>query len=287
MLPARDLALILVVVLAWGSNFSAMRLALDELPPLLFVALRFAILLPLIAFLPRPQVSWSAIAGVALLINCGQFGFLFSAMSAGLSAGMASLLLQMQAPLTILLAALVFKERVTLRQILGLAIALSGLALIASALGGNVPLLGLALVLCGALCWAGGNLILRRLPGVSMLALFAWASLLAWPPMLALSFAAEGTDGLQVIATLTLQGWAAVIYVAMISTVIGYALWGTLLSRHPAAQITPFALLIPVVGIATAALILGERITPREAIGALAILGGLAIAMTRSRSGNA
>ena len=201
-LPPRDLALIAVVVLAWGSNFSAMRLALDALPPLLFVALRFAILLPLLALFPRRPAPWAALAGVALLINCGQFGFLFSAIELGLSAGMASLLIQMQAPMTIVLAALVYGETVSLRQALGLALALAGLAWIAIGETGAVPGIGLALVLIAALSWAGGNLILRRLPGVAMLPLFAWASLLAWPPMLVLSLIVEDPSALSTIAAM-------------------------------------------------------------------------------------
>ena len=276
-LPPRDLALIAVVVLAWGSNFSAMRLALDALPPLLFVALRFAILLPLLALFPRRPAPWAALAGVALLINCGQFGFLFSAIELGLSAGMASLLIQMQAPMTIVLAALVYGETVSLRQALGLALALAGLAWIAIGETGAVPGIGLALVLIAALSWAGGNLILRRLPGVAMLPLFAWASLLAWPPMLVLSLIVEDPSALSTIAAMGARDWAAVIYVAILSTVVGYALWGSLLARHPAVRITPFALLIPVVGIVTAAIVLGERPGPAELAGGAIILAGIAI----------
>ena len=125
-LPPRDLARIALVVLAWGSNFTAMKLALEELPPALFVGLRFAILLPLLAVLPRPRASWRQILGVGLFINTGQFLLLFSGMAAGMSAGLAALILQAQAPLTILLAVFVFSERTTQRQILGIALAATG-----------------------------------------------------------------------------------------------------------------------------------------------------------------
>lgn len=282
MMPPRDLMLVAIVILAWGSNFSAMKLALEELPPLLFVALRFAILIPLIPFFPRPA-GWPAILAIGALINMGQFGFLFSAMEADVTAGLASLILQSQAPLTILLAWLVFGERVTWVQALGIALAVCGLAGFGMASGGNITGLGLGLILCGALCWACGNLVFRRLSGVDMLALFLWASLVPPLPMLAASVMTETATPLADILSLSLRGWGAVVYVAMISTVLGYSIWGTLLSRHPAALVTPFALLIPVVGLATAAIVLGERVTGAEALSGVVVLAGLALAVLGPR----
>jgi O-acetylserine/cysteine efflux transporter len=278
LIGGRDLALVLLVVLAWGSNFSAMKIALEELPPLLFVGLRFAILIPLIAFFPRPA-GWLPIIAIGTFINSGQFAFLFSAMEADVTAGLASLILQSQAPITIILAAVFFGERVRLMQGLGIALACTGLALFGVAGGGNVTPIGLTLVLIGALSWSCGNLVLRRQSGVNMTALFIWASLVPPVPMLALSFAAEGPAPFATIAAMSLQGWLAVAYVAFISTVLGFSIWGALLSRHPAAVITPFALLIPVVGLSTAALVLGETVTRGEAIAALVVLAGLALSV--------
>ncbi|WJY21162.1 EamA family transporter [Fontisubflavum oceani] len=282
-MPPRDLLLVAVVILAWGSNFTAMKLALDELPPFLFVGLRFLILLPLLALLPRPQIPWWKIIAVGVLINMGQFAFLFAAMRADVTAGLASLLLQAQAPLTILLSALFLGERVRGIQAFGIAVAVLGLVIFGLGAGGNLTQIGLALVLCGALCWASGNLVLKGLGGVAMLPLFIWASLIPPLPMFALSFAVEGPDPVATVATLSAEGWAAVIYVALISTVLGYSLWGALLARHKAADVTPFALLIPVVGIGTAAWVLGERLTPVEILGAVVIMVGLAFSVLGPR----
>lgn len=281
-MPPRDIALALVVVLAWGSNFVAMKLAMETLPPLLFVGLRFAILIPLIPFFPRPA-SWAAILAIGTLINMGQFAFLFSAMESDVTAGLASLLLQAQAPITIVLAALVYGERVSLIQGLGIGLAVLGLILFGLSAGGNVTLIGLGLLLCGSLSWACGNLVLRRLGGVQMVALFVWASLVPPLPMLGLSVWLEGPTPFATIAALDLRGWLAVLYVTVFSTLLGYALWGTLLSRHPAAQVTPFALLIPVVGLISAALLLGESITTVEAVAGAIILVGLVLAVLGPR----
>ena len=276
-MPPRDIGLIALVILAWGSNFTAMKLALEEVPPLLMVGLRFAILVPLIAVLKRPALPWSRILAVGALINMGQFAFLFAALNAEASAGLASLLIQMQAPLTIALSFLVFGERIRPLQIAGLALALAGLGVFAASSGGNVTGLGLALLLMAALSWACGNLVLKRVGRVDTLALFIWASLVPPLPMLALSVAVEGPAPFATIAAMSAQGWLAVIYVALASTVLGYSIWGALLARHPAALVTPFALLIPVVGVSIAALVLGESLTPRDAIGGAIILAGLAL----------
>lgn len=281
-MPPRDLALVLCVILAWGSNFTAMKMVLEELPPLLFVGLRFAILIPLIALFPRPA-SWRAIIAIGVLVNMCQFGFLFMAMRADVTAGLASLILQSQAPLTIILAALVYGERVSWPQVAGIALACVGLAGFGIAGGGNITLIGLALVLCGALSWAFGNLVFRRLPGVNMAALFIWSSLVPPLPMLGLSWLYEGPAPFATIAAMSLTGWAGVVYVAVISTIIGYSIWGGLLSRHPAAMVTPFALGIPVVGILTAWLVLGETLVALEAVSGLVILAGIALAVLGPR----
>lgn len=281
-LPPRDLALVMCVILAWGSNFTAMKMVLEELPPLLFVSLRFAILIPLIALFPRPA-SWKAIVGVGILVNTGQFGFLFVAMRADITAGLASLILQSQAPLTILLAAIFFKERVSWVQIVGVMMACAGLAGFGLSGGGNITLIGLGLVLCGALSWACGNLVFRRLPGVNMAALFIWASLIPPLPMLGLSVVMEGPAPFATIAAMGIGGWAGVFYVAIISTLIGYSIWGSLLSRHPAAMVTPFALGIPIVGIFTAWAVLGETVNGAEAFSGVIILLGITVAVLGPR----
>jgi len=202
MIPPRDLLLVAVVILAWGSNFSAMKLALEEVPPLLFVGLRFAILIPLIAVFRRPA-GWPAILAVGALINMGQFAFLFSGLAAGSSAGLASLIIQSQVPITILLAWAVYGERVTVIQILGIGLAALGLAGFGLASGGNITIAGLVLILCGAASWAAGNLVLRRLPGTDMLALFLWASLVPPLPMLGLSMLTETAAPLAAIAAIS------------------------------------------------------------------------------------
>lgn len=280
-MPPRDLVLIGLVVLAWGSNFTAMKLALDQVPPFLFVGLRFAVLLPLLAVLKRPAVAWWKIVAVGALINMGQFAFLFAALDGHATAGLASLLIQTQVPLTILMSVLIFGERLRAMQAAGVLVAMAGLGVFALSAGGNVTLTGLGLIVVAALCWALGNLVLRRMGPVNTLALFVWASLVPPLPMLALSALIEGPAPFATLTAMTPQGWGAVLYVALASTALGYSLWGALLARHPASTVTPFALLIPVVGVAVSGLVLGERPGPSDWLGGAVILAGLAMIQIR------
>ena len=280
-MPPRDLVLIGLEVLAWGSNFTAMKLALDQVPPFLFVGLRFAVLLPLLAVLKRPAVAWWKIVAVGALINMGQFAFLFAALDGHATAGLASLLIQTQVPLTILMAVLIFGERLRAMQAAGVMVAMAGLGVFALSAGGNVTLTGLGLIVVAALCWALGNLVLRRMGPVNTLALFVWASLVPPLPMLALSALIEGPAPFATLTAMTPQGWGAVLYVALASTALGYSLWGALLARHPASTVTPFALLIPVVGVAVSGLVLGERPGPSDWLGGAVILAGLAMIQIR------
>jgi O-acetylserine/cysteine efflux transporter len=256
-----------------------MKIALEELPPLLFVGLRFAILIPLIAFFPRPA-GWLPILAIGTFINSGQFAFLFSAMEADVTAGLASLILQSQAPITIILAAVFFGERVRLMQGLGIALACTGLALFGVAGGGNVTPIGLTLVLIGALSWSCGNLVLRRQTGVNMTALFIWASLVPPLPMLGLSMAGRGSCPLRhhrgdVAAGLARGGLRG----------LHLHRAGLLdLGRAPVAAPGrgDHALRAPDPGRGpqrTAALVLGETVTRGEAIAALVVLAGLALSV--------
>ncbi len=282
-MPPRDIALVLIVVLAFGSNFTAMKFVLAELPPYLFTALRTGILLPLLLVLPKPNVSWVKLLAIGGFIHLGQFGLLFTALQADATAGLASLLIQAQVPFTILLAALIYGERVRVLQIFGIGISFAGLGIFALTAGGNLTLLGLALILAGALSWTCGNLVLRRTPSTAPLALVVWAGCVPVLPMLGLSIVFETQDPLGVLVNVSLRGWLSLLYVSLASVVVGYSLWGVLLSRHTAANVTPFALLIPVIGMGTAALVLGERLSVLEFAGTCVVLVGLALAVLGPR----
>lgn len=273
------LLLALSVVFVWGTNFVVIRWGLDGLPPFLFATLRFAFsALPWLFFIRRPAVPWHKLAAFGVLLGVGQFALLFLAMRADISPGLASLVIQVQVFFTIGLSLITLGERVRGFQLVGLVLAVAGLAVIASHLDATLTVKGLALILAAAFFWACANMVVKTVGKVDMLGFMVWTSLFAVPPLLALSLWLEGP---QIIATSVLQAgagvWACVLWQAIGNTLFGYGAWNWLLSRYPAATVTPMALLVPVFGLGASALSLGEPL-PAWKLGAGAlVLCGLVV----------
>jgi len=275
----RDALLALAIVFVWGTNFVVIRLGLNALPPLFFATLRFVfVFAPAFLFLPRPKVAWSNLAFYGVCIGLFQFGLLFIAMKGHISPGLASLVVQMQVFFTIGLAMWRTGERLKSHQIAAFALAIAGMGVIAAHNGQGTTILGVALVLAAAMGWALGNQASREAGRVNMLAYVVWAAMFAVPPLLVLSLLLEGPAAIaQGVSHATAITWAAVLWQSVGNTMFGYACWGWLLSRYPAATVAPMSLLVPVFGFAASATILGEPL-PLWKIGAtLLIMGGLAI----------
>ena len=277
----REILLALFVVVAWGVNFVIIEVGLGAMPPLLLAALRFAVAALPAIFIPRPAVPWPRFIFIGLVLFTGQFGLLFLSMKVGMPAGLASVVIQSQAFLTGPIAALVLGEKISPRQMGGTAIAFLGLAAIATtAGGGGVTLIGLLLSLGAALCWAVGNVALRGAGKVDMFAMVTWLSIVPPLPLLALSYLFEGPQAIE--AAFLHMGWigvGAVAYIAIVSTNIGYGMWAYLLKLYPAAQVAPFSLLVPIVGIISAALLLGEQFGPVRLAGMVLVFAGLIVAV--------
>jgi O-acetylserine/cysteine efflux transporter len=269
-----------VVLLVWGVNFVVIQVGLRGVPPMLLGALRFLLAaFPAVLLVPRPRLPLRWLLAYGATIGLGQFAFLFSAMHVGMPAGLASLVLQAQAFFTLLFAAVFLGERWRLHNLAGLLLAAFGLALIGAAGGqARVPPLGFALTLCAAACWAAGNVVTKAAGPVELLGLVVWGALVPPLPFLGLSLALEGRE--RIAAALAgLDGAAlfAIAYLAFGATLVGYTLWGRLLSRHPTHRIAPLSLLVPVVGLASAALLLGEGLSARQALGGALVMGGLLV----------
>lgn len=279
----KDLLLALVVVVAWGVNFVVIKVGLHGVPPMLLGALRFTLAaFPAVLFVKRPRMPLRWLLAYGATISLGQFAFLFSAMYVGMPAGLASLVLQAQAFFTLGFAALFLGERMRAQNVVGLLIAAAGLAVIAlhASAGGAQPMTiaGFVLTLCAASMWALGNIVTKKVGKVDLVGLVVWGSLVPPLPFLVLSYFFEGPreivgalDHIDAISVF------AVIYLAFIATLLGYGLWSRLLSRYPASQVAPFSLLVPIVGLAAAALLLDEHLSAAQVGGAALVMGGLAV----------
>ena len=278
-IPFRHLLLAVAVVAVWGTNFVVIKVALGHLPPLLFAALRFTLaLLPAAFFLPRPRVGWRNLALYGLLIGVGQFGLLYIAIDGHISPGLASLVIQLQVFFTIAISMRSTGERVQPMQWFALSLATAGIGIIAMHTDGSTTVAGLALVIGAAMAWAGGNIAAKQAGRVNMLSYVVWSSAFSIVPLAALSIAFEGPQaiaaGLRDADTAT---WMAVAWQAWGNSLFGYAAWGWLLARHPSATITPMALLVPIFGMASSALLLAEPMPAWKLAAAVLVMAGLAL----------
>ena len=286
-LPLKHLLLVIVVVAVWGTNFVVIHEGLKRFPPLFFATLRFAFsAFPAMIFLAKPTVSWRSITAYGFLIGGGQFGLLYVAMNGHIAPGLASLVIQMQVPFTIALSVVFLGERLRLRQFATFILCGLGLIAVGREIHGSATILGLALVLCAAGSWAAANILIKKLRAVNMLSFIVWSSAAAVPALLVLSAIIEGPHAIgESVRTASPSDWATVIWQSVGNTLFGFAAWSWLLARHPASSITPAAVLVPVFGLGSAALLLSEPMPILKVVGALLIILGvgadLALALRR------
>jgi O-acetylserine/cysteine efflux transporter len=268
----------LLIAATWGLNFTIIRFGLDEFTPFAFAGWRFVLGALPVLVLPRPAISWKALVGTGIFLFAGQFVFLFYAMEAGLPPGLTSVLVQLQGPLTLVVAALFLHERATAGQWVGLAVAMVGVVLIARSVEGTANVLAVGLALLSALSWAVGNLCLRETRTAPVLSVTAWASLVSIPPLVLASLLLEGpTATLAPILAPTWRGWFVLFYTVVPVMWLGYLIWGTLLRSYPAGKVGPVSLLVPCCALVFSSLLTGEAIGGWRLVGVIVVLGGVAL----------
>ncbi|WP_439394252.1 EamA family transporter [Bradyrhizobium sp. PMVTL-01] len=280
MKPA-DILIAVMVAIIWGLAFLASRIALDELSPELMTALRFTIAAVPCLFVRRPKVAWSLLIAISFTLFLGQF----LSQAYGIApVGLTSVVVQSQALFTIGFAVLAFGERPTPMQTLGIVVAAVGLLMICGTVGYDFSVPAFAVLMISPVSFAVGNLLLRRARGVPMFDLFAWLCLASAVPLFALALIANGPASTWTSLThMSLRSALCMLMLGGISTSIAYWLWGRLLRDHPAAQVVPFALLVPFVGSAASSIVFGERFGPLRLAGMLTVIGGIAVMVLAKR----
>lgn len=283
MKPA-DVGIAVMVAVIWGLAFVASRIALDEFSPELMTTLRFAIAALPCLFLRKPNVPWPLLIAISSTLFLGQFLAQAFAIAHGVPVGLSSVVVQSQALFTIAFAAIAFGEMPTRPQAIGVAIAALGLLMICGTVGYDFSVAAFAILMICPVSFAIGNLLLRQAHTAPMFDLFAWLCLCAAVPLAVLTLISNGPQATwQALSHMSLTGFVCVLCLGGISTSIAYWLWGRLLRDHPAAQVVPFALLVPFVGSAASSIVFGERFGPLRLAGMVTVIGGIAVMLLSKR----
>ncbi len=285
MVNQRDSLLAALVASIWGFNFVVIQWGMAGVPPLLFAAIRFVVvLIPAVFFVPRPSATWRTILGVGLFMSLGQFGLLYVSIDAGMPPGIAALVLQAQVVLTIVISAGVLREVPTRAQVTGVVIGSIGLLIVAFGRGGETTMVALTLCLLAALSWAIGNVISRSSGVQGGLSLTVWSALVVPVPLFALSMIVDGTDAVRG-ALVDFSGRAAVstLYTAILASLVGYTVFNSLLSRYPSSAVVPWVLLAPIVAMSSAWILLDQTPNRPEVAGGACVVVGVLVALRPRR----
>ena len=282
-MPARDIVLVLLICIAWAFNFLTSALAMREIPPFLFTALRFALLaVPLAFFLKRPAPGqWPRLIAIASCVGVLHFGLSFSALKLAGDLSSPAIVMQSYIPMTALLAWWVLGERFAWRTGLAIAVSFAGVLVL-----GFDPLVldqpaALLLMLVAAALLAIGTVLMKGLRGMDVFSQQGWTAVMSVLPLLAISAWLE-PGAITQLPQASWVAWAGALYAAFLSSLLGHGLYYVLVQRHPVAQVTPWLLLVPVLAVALGIVFWGDRPGLRLWIGGAMVLGGVLIVALRA-----
>jgi O-acetylserine/cysteine efflux transporter len=285
-MTSRDSMLAALVASIWGFNFVVIHWGMEGVPPLLFAAIRFTVvLIPAVFFVPRPAVPWTTIVGVGLFMSLGQFGLLYLSIDAGMPPGVAALVLQAQVVFTIVISAGVLREIPTRSQVTGVVIGSVGLLIVAFGRGGDTPVIALVLCVMAALSWGIGNVISRSSGVKSGLSLTVWSALVVPIPLFALSMIVNGPAEIgDALAGFSSRAAVSTMYTAVLASLVGYTVFNSLLARYPPSAVVPWVLVAPIVAMGSAWLLLDERPNSAELWGGCFVIVGVLVALRPQRT---
>ncbi|MGO3712403.1 EamA family transporter [Alcaligenes aquatilis] len=277
----KHLILAILVTLVWGVNFPITKLGLLSMEPFLLTGIRFTLAaLPLVFFIPRPNISFRYVVIYGFIFGLGMWGIINYGIEVGVHPGVASLLIQLSAFFTMGWGALLFKERLRATQWLGAVIAFVGLVGILLSQGGGDATFGLVLVVLSAVSWSIGNVIIKLSGVKEIFSFMVWASLFPPIPLFIVSYWLHGAEPFTTLPeAINLMSVMSILFQVYLATHFSYWGWNSLLKLYPVSTVAPLSLLIPVFGLGSSMLILGEQVSFVEALSISAIIAGLAFGL--------
>ncbi|PNM26199.1 hypothetical protein A6J66_019735 [Yersinia enterocolitica] len=276
-----DFLIALCITAIWGANFSVIKLGLIAADPLILAGIRFTLCaLPAVLFIKKPDTSWRYIIGYGLLFGIGLWGIVNLGIKAGVSAGIASLVLQFGTFFTMILGALLFREKLSRYQCIGIAVALLGLISIIFISDGSVTPTGLILVLCGAVVWGLVSIIIKKANTKQVFAFLVWSSLFSPIPLFLLSYLFNGSSGFTELATqFDVTTLFSILFQVYPNTLFAYWIWNSLLTKYPVSVVAPLSLLVPIFGLLGSVMIFSESIPAAKIVAMILIISGLIIGL--------
>ncbi|MCK1791054.1 EamA family transporter [Pseudomonas violetae] len=284
-MKTRHLLLAITITAIWGVNFSVIKLGLTTVDPFILAGIRFTLCaIPAIFFIPKPDVQWRYIIGYGLVFGIGLWGLVNLGIQSGLSAGIASLVLQFSAFFTILLGSWIFKESISRFQYAGMGLALCGLLSIISIADATVTSAGLLLVLLGALAWSAANVINKKARTTQVFAFLVWSSVFSPMPLFALDYLVNGSTGYRtLVSQLDYRAVLSILFQVYPNTLFGYWVWNSLMKRYPVSTVAPLSLLVPVFGLLGSLLIFNENLSFNKILAVVLIVSGLGVGLYGQR----
>jgi O-acetylserine/cysteine efflux transporter len=270
-----------LVALCWGGNFVAAKLVLQELPPFLLLAVRFFITAALVLpFFPRPPAPMKGIAVISVLMGVAHFSCLYLSIGLGLDVSSAVISSQLGVPFSCLLGSILYQDRIGRWRALGMLIAFAGILIICGSPRIVAQYWQFLIACLGAFLWAVSNIFIKRLGDVNMLGVLGWMALFAAPQHALISLMVE--DGqMHALATASLQTWLGLSYTVVMSTIVAYGLWYSLMRHHPISHVVPYSLLVPVFGLSAAQMFFAEPLTWPFMVGGVLTVAGVAVIVIR------
>lgn len=275
----KDFIIAILITFMWGVNFSFIKLGLASLDPFMLAGLRFFLCaIPLVFFIKKPDVKFIYIVSYGLFFGVGLWGILYLGMHFGISAGVASIVLQLGVFFTVILSYFILKEKIDIYNKIGFILALSGILLVFLVTDGTVTLLGMLFVILSAVSWAILNIIIKKANTKDVFAFLIWSTLFPPIPLFLLAYFMQGDIVfINFFENIDTNAIISIVFQVYPTTILGYWVWNSLLTKYPVSIVSPLSLLIPIFGLLGSFVLFNEEIGIYKIVASLIILLGLVI----------